>query len=61
MLKKKRHIDETAKKERAIFRPGFVSFFFSIIFLLFVNANVLIVTHSFANPMWNVDNFLFFF
>ena len=34
-------------------------FFFSIIFLLFVNTNALIVTHSFANPMWNVDIFFF--
>ena len=43
-------------KKRSIFRPDFLS----VIFLLFVNKNVLIVTHSFFYPMWNVNNFFFF-
>ena len=42
-------------KKRSIFRLDFLS----IIFLLFVNKNVLIVTHSFFYLMWNVDNFFF--
>ena len=40
-------------KKRSIFRPNSLS----IIFLLFVNKNILIVTHSLFYPMWNVDNF----
>ena len=43
-------------KKRSIFRPNSLS----IIFLLFVNKNILIVTHSLFYPLWNVDKFFFF-